>query len=110
MYQGCLNGRVPVDEAAKLNYMLTGIRTDLEADEPPQIDQTRRPLSSTRSSSTACRRGTFLPKEEIDRLNSQFVEQPPAHIAGPPMLKVFDVMSTRPIKIPSHPRRPSEGR
>ena len=39
LYRAVLNGRVPVDEAAKLNYMLNGIRADLEADAPPNIDQ-----------------------------------------------------------------------
>ena len=26
----------------------------------------------------------------MDRLELQFTEQPPAHIAGPPMLKLYD--------------------
>ena len=94
LYRAVINGRVPVDEAAKLNYILTGIRTDLEADQPPQIDQTPR---------SVCRHGRHprravaalsCRKEEIDRLNSQFIEQPPAHIAGPPMLKALMTTST----------------
>ena len=89
LYRAVINGRVPVDEAAKLNYILTGIRNDLEADQPPQIDQTRGPCVDT-VIIQGVPSGTFLSKDEIDRLNSQFIEQPPAHIAGPPMLKVFD--------------------
>ena len=90
LYRAVINGRVPVDEAAKLNYILTGIRADLEADQPPQIEQTIHGPCVTSVVIHGVPSGTFLPQEEIDRLNSQFIEQPPAHIAGPPMLKVFD--------------------
>jgi hypothetical protein len=89
LYRAVINGRVPVDEAAKLNYILTGIRNDLEADQPPQIDQIRGPCVDT-VVIQGVPSGTFLPQEEIDRLNSQFIEQPPAHMAAPPMLRVFD--------------------
>ena len=109
LYRATLNGRVPVEEAARLSYLLTGIRNDLEADQPPQIDQTRGPCVDT-VVIHGVPSGTFLPKEEIDRLNSQFIEQPPAHIAGPPMLKVFDGDVVEADQDPSHPRRPSEGR
>ena len=64
-------------EAARLSYMLTSIRSDLEADAPPQIDQTRGPCVDT-VIIHGVPTGTFLPKEEIERLNSQFIEQPPA--------------------------------
>ena len=85
-----MNGKVSVDEVAKLSYVLTTIRTDLESDRPPQLDQITGPCVDT-IIVNGVEPGTFLPKEEIDRLKSQFIEQPPAHIAGgPPMLKVFD--------------------
>jgi len=90
LYRAVINGRVPVDEAAKLNYILTGIRADLEADQPPQIEQTIHGPCVTSVVIHGVPSGTFLPQEEIDRLNSQFIAQPPAHITGPPMLKLFD--------------------
>ena len=34
VYRTTESGKVAVEEAAKLSYMLTGIRTDLEADTP----------------------------------------------------------------------------
>jgi hypothetical protein len=90
LYRAAINGRVTVEEAAKLSFMLTGIRADLEADRPPQLEQIRGPCVDT-IIINGVPSGDFLPKEEIDRLKSQFIEAPPAHIAGgPPMLKVFD--------------------
>ena len=38
LYRLTVNGKVAVEEAAKLSYMLTGIRADLEADMPPVIE------------------------------------------------------------------------
>ena len=70
--------------------MLTSIRSDLEADAPPQIDQAPGGFVVDTVIINGVAPGTFLPKEEIDRLNSQFVEVARAHIAGPPMLRVFD--------------------
>lgn len=90
LYRAVLNGPVPVDEAAKLNYMLNGIRADLEADAPPNIDQVPGGYVVDTVVINGVPSGTFLPQEEIQRLKSQFVEVPPAHIAGPPMLKVYD--------------------
>jgi hypothetical protein len=89
LYRAAINGRISIEEAAKLSYVLTSIRSDLEADQPPQIDQTRGPCV-TSVVIHGVPSGEFLPQEEIDRLNSQFIEQPPAHLTGPPMLKVFD--------------------
>jgi hypothetical protein len=100
LYRATLNGRISVEEAARLSYLLTGIRNDLEADAPPQIDHTRGPCVDT-VVIHGVPSGTFLPKEEIDRLNSQFIEQPPAHITGPPMLKVFEGDVVEPDPEPS---------
>jgi hypothetical protein len=100
LYRAAINGRISIEEAAKLSYVLTSIRSDLEADQPPQIDQTRGPCVDT-VIITGVARGEFLPKDEIDRLNSQFIEAPPAHIAGPPMLKVFDGDVVKPDSEPS---------
>ena len=90
LYRAVLNGKVTPDEGARLSYMLTSIRNDLEADQPPQIEQAPGGYVVDTVIINGVPPGTFLAKEEIDRLNSQFIEQPPAHIAGPPMLKVFD--------------------
>jgi hypothetical protein len=100
LYRAAINGRISIEEAAKLSYVLTSIRSDLEADQPPQIDQTRGPCVDT-VVIHGVPSGTFLPREEIDRLNSQFIEQPPAHITGPPMLKVFDGDVVEPDSEPS---------
>ena len=89
LYRAVINGRISPDNAARLSYMLTSIRSDLEADTPPVIDQIRGPCV-TSVVIHGVPSGTFLPKEEVDRLNSQFVEQPPAHITGRPMLKLLD--------------------
>ena len=99
LYRAAINGRISIEEAAKLSYVLTSIRSDLEADQPPQIDQTRGPCVDT-VVIHGVPSGTFLPKEEIDRLNSQFIEAPPAHIAGPPM-RVFDGDVVEPDSEPS---------
>ena len=34
LYRASINGKVSVEEAAKLSYMISGIRADLEADKP----------------------------------------------------------------------------
>ena len=69
---------------------MTGIRNDLEADAPPDIEQALGGYVVDTVIINGVPPGTFLPKEEIDRLNSQFAEVPPAHISGPPLLRVFD--------------------
>ncbi len=85
-----MNGRISVDEVAKLSYVLTTIRADLEADQPPEIKEING-LHVDTINVYGVEPGKFLPKEEIDRLKSQFIEKPPAHIAGGlPMLKVYD--------------------
>ena len=38
LYRATINGKIAADEAARLNFMLTGIRADLEADMPPVIE------------------------------------------------------------------------
>ena len=90
MYRAVINGRIPVDEAAKLNYILTGIRADLEADQPRDIDQAPGGYFVDTVIINGVPPGTFLPIEEIQRLESQFIEQLPTHMAAPPMLKVYD--------------------
>jgi hypothetical protein len=90
LYRATLNGRISVEEAARLSYLLTGIRNDLEADAPPDIEQAPGGYVVDTVIINGVPPGTFLPKEEIDRLNSQFIEAPPAHLAARPMLKVFD--------------------
>ena len=90
IYRAALNGKIGTDELTRYTYALKEIRAGLEADAPPQIDQTTRGPCVEAVIINGVPHGTFLPQEEIDRLNSQFIEPPPAHIAGPPMLKVFD--------------------
>ena len=90
LYRATINGRISVEEAARLSYLLTGIRNDLEADAPPDIEQALGGYVVDTVIINGVPPGTFLPKEEIDRLNSQFAEVPPAHISGPPLLRVFD--------------------
>ena len=70
LYRLAMNGKVSVDEVAKLSYVLTTIRTDLESDRPPQLDQITGPCVDT-IIINGVEPGTFLPKEEIDRLKSQ---------------------------------------
>ena len=90
LYRAVLNGRVSPGRGCPALLPPTSIRSDLEADMPPQIDHAPGGYVVDTVIINGVAPGTFLPKEEIDRLNSQFVEVPPAHIAGPPMLKVFD--------------------
>ena len=83
-------GRISIDEAAKLSYVLTTIRADLEADQPPEIKEING-LHVDTVIVNGVPSGEFLAPEEIDRLKSQFIEQPPPHIAGGvPMLKLYD--------------------
>ena len=70
---------------------LTGIRNDLEAEMHRLISNKHLGgyvVDTVIIDGVATRHFSF--QGEIDRLNSQFAEVPPAHISGPPLLRVFD--------------------
>ena len=89
LYRMGLNGKIQPDEMTKFAFVLREIRAGLEAIAPPTLDHVEGLVVDT-VIINGVPSGTFLSKEEIDRLNSQFVETPPPHISSLPMLRVIE--------------------
>jgi hypothetical protein len=93
LYRLVLNGKITVEEGAKLSYILTSIRADLEADLPPDIALAPGGYVVDTVNIIGVPSGTFLTKEEVEASLSQFAPEPPPSgsiTRALPMLKVYE--------------------
>ena len=99
LYRAAINGRVSVEEAARLSFILTSIRADLEADQP-EISQTPQGPFVSEIHIHGVPPGTFLSQEEVDRLAAQHAPPLPEAPPSRPMLRLFENEDVDDVELP----------